>query len=393
MLSVQGKYGNAVIYTDNMEQAALAQVYELLNEEICQDAKIRIMPDTHAGAGCVIGMTMTIKDKVIPNFVGVDIGCGMECSLLEEKSLDLKKLDKIIREHIPSGQQVREKAHKYISEINLEDLKCKKYVSLSRAILSLGTLGGGNHFIEANASQDGNLYLVAHSGSRYLGKQAAEYYQDLAFENLNKKGREEIVQKLKSEGKHKEIQSILSRMPKKKIKKHMAYLEGSIFTDYIHDMKIVQAYAALNRKAIVDTIVKEMGLMVKQQFTTIHNYIDTDNMILRKGAISAKSGEKVLIPINMRDGSLIAIGKGNPEWNYSAPHGAGRLLSRKKAKESISLEEYIETMKDVYSTSVGLSTLDESPMAYKPMEEILTNIVDTVEVVEVIKPIYNFKAS
>ena len=395
MLELKGKYNTAKVFTDNIEQEAIAQIIELCNQEFVKDSVIRIMPDVHSGAGCTIGTTMTIKDKVVPNLVGVDIGCGMHVSILKEKEIDLELLDKIIYEYIPSGFDIRSKEHKYCKKIAISDLKCKNHVDLNRAMLSIGTLGGGNHFIEVNKDEDGNLYLVIHSGSRHLGKQVAEYYQDLAIKALTdtRKQKEELIQRLISEGRQKEIQTELSKIKAPKIKKDLAYVEGKNFDNYIHDMKIVQEFAVWNRKAMADEIISRMGLTVINDFSTIHNYIDTETMILRKGAISAEKGEMVIIPINMRDGSIIAIGKGNKDWNCSAPHGAGRLMSRKKAKEILSLDEFTEIMKDIYTTSVNQSTLDESPMAYKPIDEILENIKDTADIHKIIRPIYNFKSS
>lgn len=395
MIPLIGKYNTANVFTDNIEQEAISQIIELCNQEFCHNSKIAIMPDTHAGAGCTIGTTMTIVDKVVPNLVGVDIGCGMEVIKIAEKTIDFNLLDNIIRNHIPSGMEVRTKAHKYIKEVPFDKLKCVKNISMQRAELSIGTLGGGNHFIEVNQDDENNIYLVVHTGSRYLGKQVAEYYQNIAINRLTdvRAEKKALVEKLKAEGRVKEIEKELKNISRPKIKKELAYLTGDNFDNYIHDMKIVQEYATFNRKAIIDEIVQRMGFTIVEQFTTIHNYIDTDNMILRKGAISAKKNEKVIIPINMRDGSLICIGKGNPDWNYSACHGAGRLMSRSKAKELVSIEEYEESMQGIWTTSVSINTIDESPMAYKPMKEIIENIKDTVDIVKIIKPLYNFKAS
>lgn len=368
MMKIRGKYNTAIVFTDKIDSGAIDQITELCNQEFVKDSIIRIMPDVHTGVGCTIGTTMTISDKVVPNLVGVDIGCGIETVKLKDKNIDLKKLDRIIHEFIPAGFDIRKKPHRYVGYINFDRLACKKHIDLKRAQLSIGTLGGGNHFIEVNKDQKGDLYLVVHSGSRHLGKQVAEYYQQLAYEELKRKGISNV-------------------------KKHLAYLEGKNFRNYLNDMKIVQKYAAYNRKAIVDEIMDRLGLEKEEQFTTIHNYIDMDNMILRKGAISAQKGEKVLIPINMRDGSLICIGKGNKAWNYSAPHGAGRIMSRRQAKKNISLEEFKKSMEGIYTTTVNKHTIDESPYAYKPMEEIIKNIKDTVELVHIIRPVYNFKAS
>lgn len=398
MIELKGKYNEAKIFTDVVDEASIAQVLLLLNQEFVQDSKIRMMPDIHAGAGCTIGTTMTISDKIVPNLVGVDIGCGMQTIKIKEKHIELQKLDKIIYEKIPSGFNIRKKAHKYFDEINLEDLYCYKRINHDRAEKSLGTLGGGNHFIEANKDEEGNIYIVVHSGSRHLGLEVANYYQEEGYKVLNgsaKKDIEALIKKLKSQGREREIQKSITALANTKrtnIPKTLAYVSGDLFQQYIHDMKIVQRYAELNRHAMIDEIVKGMKLHITEQFTTIHNYIDTDAMILRKGAVSAKAGEKLLIPINMRDGSLICIGKGNDDWNQSAPHGAGRLMSRAAAKQSLTVSEFKKQMKGIYSTSIGKETLDEAPMAYKSMDDIVKNIGDTVDIVNVIKPIYNFKA-
>ncbi len=395
MIEIKGKYNTAKVFTDNVEDVAVAQILELCNQEFVKDSVIRIMPDTHAGAGCTIGTTMTVSDKIVPNLVGVDIGCGMETIKLANKDIDLRKLDEVIHEYIPSGFDTRKKQHPYAKNIDFDKLACKKNVGIDRAKLSIGTLGGGNHFIEVNKDDAGNLYLVVHSGSRHLGKQVAEFYQGLGHKELIKNNEyiAEIIRKLKEEGRQTEIDQEIRKVKTENISKHLAYVQGKNYNDYLSDMKIVQKFAVLNRKAIVDEIVKRMDLEAAEQFTTIHNYIDLDNMILRKGAISARSGEKVLIPINMRDGSLICAGKGNPDWNYSAPHGAGRLMSRSKAKQVISLEEFQKSMEGIYTTTVNRSTLDECALAYKPMDEIMDNIKDTVEIVDIIKPVYNFKAA
>ncbi len=368
------------------------------DQEFVKDSSIRIMPDVHAGAGCTIGTTMTIKDKVVPNLVGVDIGCGMATYVLEEKEIDLKKLDEFIYSSIPAGMGIRETPHKYIEKIDLEGLQCISQVNKKRAIHSMGTLGGGNHFIEVNKDDNGNIYLVVHSGSRNLGKQVAEYYQAEAYKQLNKNASyqlEETIERLRKEGRHSEIQATINKLKTQvitDIPKSLAYLEGKLFDNYIHDMKIVQQYATFNRKAMAEDMIEALGLHVAENFTTIHNYIDTDAMILRKGAVSAKDGEKLLIPINMRDGSLVCIGKGNPDWNCSAPHGAGRLYSRVQAKKTFNIEEFKQAMEGIYTTSINADTLDECPMAYKNMDDIVKNITSTAEIIKVIKPIYNFKA-
>lgn len=398
MIEIKGKYNEAKIFTDVVDSASIAQVQELCNQEFTIGSRIRLMPDIHAGAGCTIGTTMTITDKVVPNLVGVDIGCGMETVRIRESHLELQKLDKLIYEKIPSGFSIRKKAHPYLSQIDLSQLYCADHVDLLRAEKSIGTLGGGNHFIEVDQDDEGNLYIVVHSGSRHLGVEVAHYYQEEGYKILNgtdDASIEAMIAQMKSEGREKEIQKELKRMKNVKrtsIPKPLAYVSGNLFEQYIHDMRIVQQFAALNRQAMMNEIVKGMKLHVEEQFTTIHNYIDTDNRILRKGAVSAQEGEKLLIPINMRDGSLLCVGKGNEDWNYSAPHGAGRLMSRAEAKQSFTVSEFKKQMTEVYTTSVSKATLDECPMAYKGMEDILGNIGPTAEVVKIIRPIYNFKA-
>ena len=364
MIEIQGKYNTAKVFTHNVESSAMGQIQNLLSKPFVAGSKIRIMPDVHAGAGCTIGTTMTIHDKVVPNMVGVDIGCGMETVRLKDKHIELSKLDKAIHQYIPSGFATRKEPHHFIDEIDFTALRCSKHVDLNRAALSIGTLGGGNHFIELGKDDEKQLYIVVHSGSRNLGKQVCEYYQKAAGKDL--KGKADRV---------------------------LAYLEGPLFDDYLHDMAIIQRYAEINRKAIVKELEKRVKFKIIEQFSTIHNYIDLDAMILRKGAISAQKGERVLIPMNMRDGSLICIGKGNEDWNFSAPHGAGRIMSRTAAKESITLTQFEKSMKGIYSTTVTKSTIDEAPFAYKPMEEIIANIGDTADIIKTLKPLYNFKAA
>ena len=398
MIEITGKFNSAKIFTDVVDEASIAQVLTLCNQEFTAGSRLRLMPDIHAGAGCTIGTTMTIRGQVVPNLVGVDIGCGMETIRIQDTYLELQKLDKLIYEKIPSGFNIRDRAHRYTDQINLSDLCCAKHVHLLRAEKSIGTLGGGNHFIEVDRDEEGNLYVVVHSGSRHLGKEVAAYYQEEGYKVLNgtdDSSLQQMIAAMKAEGRQKEIQRELKRLKNLKrtsIPKPLAYVSGPLFDQYIHDMKIVQHFAQLNRQAMMDEIIKGMKLHVVEQFTTIHNYIDTDAMILRKGAVSAKSGEKILIPINMRDGSLICIGKGNEDWNCSAPHGAGRLMSRAEAKQSFTVSEFKKQMSEVYTTSVNSSTLDECPMAYKNMEDIVENIGPTAELVNVIKPVYNFKA-
>ena len=374
MFIITGKYNEAVVFSDyeSVEPSSYGQILQLCDQEFSKDAKIRIMPDVHAGAGCTIGTTMTITDKIVPNLVGVDIGCGMEVACLENRRVNLPELDKAVKENIPSGFAIRKSEHKFNAFIDLENLKCRRGVNLDRAKQSIGTLGGGNHFIEAGKDDEGKLYLVVHSGSRHLGLETANYYQNEAYKRQNKGAKKD---------KHSGVCKVF------------AYAEGELFGDYIHDMKIVQKFADINRKAIVDEIVKKMKFDVAEQFTTVHNYIETETMILRKGAISAKEGEKLIIPMNMRDGSLICTGKGNPDWNYSAPHGAGRIMSRSEAKQNLILGEFKKQMDGIYTTTVSVSTLDEAPMAYKPMDEIIRHIGDTVEIVKKISPVYNFKAA
>ncbi len=398
MIELKGTYNEAKIFTDHADESSIAQVRVLLEQEFVSGSRIRLMPDIHAGAGCTIGTTMTITDKIVPNLVGVDIGCGMETALLKEKHIELQKLDKIIYEKIPSGFEIREKTHPYFDEIDLTQLYCYKHINPARAEKSLGTLGGGNHFIEADKDEDGNLYLVVHSGSRHLGLEVAQYYQEEGWKALNGTAKKDIkllIADLKAQGREQEIQAAIEARKstvKTDVPRMLAYVTGDLFGQYIHDMKIIQKYAVLNRQAMMREIVKGMKLHVKEQFTTVHNYIDTDAMILRKGAVSAKKGEKLLIPVNMRDGSLICTGKGNEDWNESAPHGAGRLMSRSAARQAFTVSEFKKQMSGVYTTSVNKGTLDECPMAYKGMEEIVANIADTAEIDKIIRPVYNFKA-
>lgn len=405
MLEVKGKHNTAKVFTDVVDEKSLQQIQVLCDQEFTKGAKIRLMPDVHAGAGCTIGTTMTIKDKIVPNLVGVDIGCGMETLIIHKDSEASKKfdpaiLDTIIRKNIPCGYDVRKFTHKYVDEVEWDNIKGQ--YSKNRARLSLGTLGGGNHFIEADRDTDGNLYIVVHSGSRHAGLEIAEYYQEMAWKQLNGKTKADMdamIAELKAAGRQNEIEEKrqeLKAQNKTSIPKDLAYVSGYLFDDYINDMRIMQHFAQLNRKAMIDVI--SIGLHLKkeeivEQFTTIHNYIDTENMILRKGAVSSQKGEKLLIPINMRDGSLICIGKGNEDWNCSAPHGAGRVMSRMKAKKTLSMEEFRAEMSGIYSTTVSMETLDEAPMAYKTMDDIVANIGPTADIVNVIKPIYNFKAA
>ena len=393
MFELFGKHNTCKVFTDNCDNETISQIIELLNQESVANSQIRIMPDTHAGKGCVIGTTMTITDKVIPNLVGVDIGCGMYAIKLEETEIDCEKLDKVIHQYIPSGFSIHDRA---ITRSNIDKIIAP--IDVDRAMKSLGTLGGGNHFIEVDRGNDGKLWIVIHTGSRHLGIEVCKYYQDLAYNKIRNNGiREKIdatIARLKAEGKHHEIENTIKilKMQAGPIPKDLCYIECEDFYNYINDMKITQEHAKINRYTIASQILQHMNLHEIEIFDTIHNYIDTDNMILRKGSISAQANEKVIIPMNMRDGSLICIGKGNPDWNYSAPHGAGRIMSRNQAREQVSLEEFKVSMKDIFSTCVNENTIDESPMVYKPMNEIIENIKDTVDIIDIIKPIYNFKA-
>ena len=412
MIEVKGTYNTAKIFTDTCDSATIAQVTNLMNQPSVAGAKVRIMPDCHAGAGCVIGTTMTVTDKVIPNLVGVDIGCGMLATKLKEQRIDLPKFDSISQAEVPAGMRMRKTPHTMSAEMSASELACYNRngckVNDDVFRLSLGTLGGGNHFWELDKDEEGGIWLVVHTGSRRSGKDVAEYYQKLAYEVRNIAGskyrellqvrREAYIEQVKAEGRQKELGKLLKKwnaaQPKAQITVpyEVAWCDGQDFDDYIHDMKIMQEYAKLNRRIITEGILKKCKLHAVEQFETVHNYIDTEHMILRKGSVSARAGERLLIPINMRDGALICIGKGNPDWNESAPHGAGRLMSRSEAKNSISMKEYRESMSGIYTTSVSKATLDESPMAYKPIDEIVANIEPTAEIVSHIRPIYNFKA-
>lgn len=401
------------IFTKDIEQEAVEQINLLLEQEPFKNCKVRIMPDVHAGKGCVIGFTADLGDKVIPNIVGVDIGCGMLCVELGKVDLDLEKLDRVINENIPAGRNIREQ--KLVDFTQINNLYCLRELTETKKFnRAIGTLGGGNHFIEVDVDEEDNKYLVIHTGSRNLGKQVADYYQNLAIELCSGKEemfkrKEEIIRTYKEQGRKSEIQKALKELEaeykknKPDLPNDLCYLTGKYREMYLHDMKICQEYASLNRLNIAKeilmnyfqlTYVPEIDYppIMNNRFETIHNYICFDDNTVRKGAIKANKGERVIIPINMRDGSIIAIGKGNKDWNNSAPHGAGRLMSRRKAKETFKLEEFKESMKDIYSTSVLEETIDEAPFAYKPMQEIIDNIQDTVEIEKIIKPIYNFKA-
>ena len=397
---IKGKVNTAICYARVVEKDAIEQIRRMCDYPMSEGAKIRIMPDVHFGKGCTIGTTMTITDKAVPNIVGVDIGCGMYTVNLGKCDINLEEFDKAAH-FIPSGRNIwDEKKEKF----DLAELKCyRELKELKRLEKSLGTLGGGNHFIEIDKAEDGTNYLIIHSGSRNLGKQVAELYQKLAI-NLNVgfgdylEKKEEIIRTYKEQGRKDEIKQAIAelhfhRKRENDIPDDLCFLYGKYLEDYLHDVEICQAFARRNREIMAEILLEQTGLIGGDSFHTIHNYIDTDEMILRKGSIAAHAGERVLIPINMRDGSVLAVGKGNPEWNYSAPHGAGRIMSRKQAKSELSVEDYKECMKGIYTTSVNRSTLDEAPMAYKSLEDIIDVIKESVEVIEVMKPIYNFKAS
>ncbi len=401
MFEIKGKVNTAVCYAAVVEEEAIEQIRRMCDYEFTEGSKIRIMPDVHAGKGCTIGTTMTINDKVVPNIVGVDIGCGMYTVELGPVNIDFERVDAAVHE-IPSGRGVWEGRMK---RFDLTGLACYRSLKQTKRLeRSLGTLGGGNHFIEIDVASDGNKYLVIHSGSRNLGKQVAELYQALAVDlNLGKANyfeqRDEIIRTYKEQGRRSEIQAALKSLEAEWKAKEptmpadLCYLYGTYLEDYLHDVEICQQFARRSRERMAEIILEKTGMTARSSFHTIHNYIDTKEMILRKGSIAAHAGELVLIPINMRDGSVLARGKGNPEWNFSAPHGAGRLMSRMKARETLNLEAYRKTMEGIYTTSVNESTLDEAPMAYKSLDDILDVIRDSVDVIEVLKPIYNFKAS
>ena len=397
---------NLKIFTENIAEETLNQIHTLIEQPAFADCKVRIMPYVHTGTGCVIGFTADLGDKVIPNVVGVDIGCGMLTIELGKTDVDLEKLDNTIREYIPNGRNVHDNAKKTFDE--MKDLYCyKELKNVEWLQNSMGTLGGGNHFIEVDIDEYENKYLIIHTGSRNLGKQVAEYYQNLAAHTMQGKYelaemQQKLIDEYKSDGRQKEISKAIKELKENfslntlTIPRELCYLTGENREKYLHDMRICQKFASLNRTCISDIILLNMfghATAFYNYFETVHNYIEHDTNMVRKGAISAKKGELLLIPINMRDGCIIGTGKGNPDWNMSAPHGAGRVMSRSKAKESVSLEEFEKSMEGIYTTSVNLSTIDESPMAYKPIDEIMENIKDTVNIEKVIKPIYNFKAA
>ncbi len=363
---IKGKYNSAQVFVDSLDHGSYEQIQKLCDQDFLRDSKIVIMPDVHVGKGSTIGTTMTIHDKVVPNLVGVDIGCGLIVLKLKERAIDYKKLDEVIKRQIPSGFSIRNTRHNNTTKLQIDNLIAKDHVDLDRGYLSLGTLGGGNHFIEINENTNHEKYCVIHSGSRHIGLQIAQHYQQLAIQSM----------------KAKDIN----------ISDDLAYLEGKLMDDYLHDMKIIQEFAWYNRQSMADEIIKGMNFKVLDSFQTIHNYIDTKEMILRKGAVSSQKDEIFILPLNMRDGSVILKGKGNPDWNYSAPHGAGRIMSRTQARKRIRLSDYQESMKGIYSSMISHHTLDEAPMAYKDGQEILNLITPTADILEHLKVTYNFKA-
>ncbi len=401
MLEIRGKVNTAICYAKVIEDGAIEQIRRMCDYGLTEGSRIRIMPDVHEGRGCTIGTTMTVEGRACPNIVGVDIGCGMYTVKLAEQGLDFERIDEACH-YIPSGMNVWEGR---LERFDLTELFCYRSLRDARRLeRSLGTLGGGNHFIEIDQAADGTHYLVIHSGSRNLGKQVAEIYQQLAIDlHMGKEDyfrqRDEIIRTYKEAGRRAEIQDALKALKKDfetqglAVPEDICWLYGSFLEDYLHDVEICQRFARRNRERMAEIILDRTDMTSAEAFHTIHNYIDTEERILRKGAIAAHAGEKVLIPINMRDGSVIAIGKGNPEWNYSAPHGAGRVMSRAKAKKAIDMEAYKASMQGIYTTSVNESTIDEAPMAYKSLDDIIDVIRDSVDVIDVMRPVYNFKAS
>ncbi len=375
MITIYGKYTNAIVYTvENetyaLEEYARKQLQMIANHPSAEGSVIRVMPDVHPGKVGTIGLTMTVGDSILPSLVGVDIGCGMTIARVKTKGLQFQQLDTVIRENVPVGPRIREKEHKYADRIDLSELRCIKGINARKAVRSVGSLGGGNHFIEVDKDEEGNIYLVIHSGSRHLGMEVAEYYL--------RKGQKEM--QLKKQG---------------YASYEMTCLTGELMEDYLYDIKIIQDFARLNREAMIESIVKGMKWKVEDSFTCIHNYVDfsdAERPILRKGAISAKEGERVIIPINMRDGIILGTGLGNEEWNYSAPHGAGRIYKRSEVAEHHTVSDFKKAMEGIYSVCINKDTLDESPFAYRGIDDIASVIGETVEIDKIIKPVYNYKA-
>lgn len=394
MQIIQGQYNTAKVFANTIEESCRQQILDLCNEEWATDSHIRIMADCHSGKGCVIGTTMHVKDKVVPNLVGVDVGCGVLVTKFRAVGLKMEHVDKTIKNNIPLGRNIHSSPVVDFTEELQKLWTSRDQINFDNANRSLGSLGGGNHFIEIDKDEEDCFYLVIHTGSRNLGKRIADFYQDKAFsyhDQASNDDTREQIEKMKANGEHHLISDFLAQRAARN-RKELSYLEGALLNAYLNDMKIAQKFASVNRRTIADILCRCLHITPIEQFETIHNYIDMENMILRKGSISARRGEKCLIPINMHDGSLICIGKGNEDYNYSAPHGAGRLMSRNEAKKQLNLADFKTIMKDVFSTTVNASTLDEAPMAYKPIAEILENIKDTVDVVKQIKPVYNIKA-
>lgn len=396
MIEVKGQYTDALIYTNNPQEVAISQIAELVNQPFMEGAKVRIMPDYHAGKGCVIGTTIALNNRVVPNLVGVDVGCGVFVAEIEEKMIDFDQLDKAIRQFVPSGNEIHEEASSTRqTEQFANDLFVASGLHNDYTNRSLGTLGGGNHFIELAKDEEGKHYLLIHTGSRYVGSKIANWHQNRAYESLRRIDLTEKIETLKAAGRYQEIQRMITEYKDENpiVPKELAYLEGELFADYIADMKLAQQFAHENRQTIARIIAEQMKWEYGVQFDSVHNYIDIDSMILRKGAVRASAGEQLVIPMNMRDGSLICIGKGSAAWNESAPHGAGRIFSRSAAMKNLSMEDFKQTMQGIWTTSVSEETLDEAPMAYKPMQEIMDQIGETVEIQKRIIPVYNFKAS
>lgn len=397
MIELSGKYGTAKIYADIVDPKAVAQIIRLMNQPFAEDAGVTLMPDVHPGIGCVIGTTMRIRDKVCPNLVGVDIGCGMEVVELAEREIDLHGLDRVIREQIPSGRDKRREYDFRADAVPMHGVRCPD-ICRDMAGHYIGTLGGGNHFIEIDRGSDGRLYLVIHSGSRKLGRKVAEYYQRQACDQMAGKDRASMAEKIrtwKAAGLERELTGLIATEKKRAVQgidREMAYVSGTLLSDYLNDMAHIQDFADANRRALASDILEHAGLHMVSRFSTVHNYIDMRTRIMRKGAVNAEKGRALLIPLNMRDGSLLCMGKGNSEWNFSAPHGAGRLLPRHEAKTTLTMDEYKAAMTGIYSTSITPGTIDESPMAYKPADTITSTIGPTAEILDRLVPVYNFKA-
>lgn len=389
MIKLQGKRNSAIVFADKIDKPTKTQISELLREEVYADSKIRIMPDTHSGKNVAVGTTMTVKNRIAPSLMGVDIGCGMEVVFLKEQELDPEKLDRVIHSLVPSGTKIHDIP---VTAFDFDNLRCKGNVNLERALRSIGTLGGGNHFIEVDQTANGELVLVIHSGSRQLGSDVANYYQDQAYRYQCKKQRKRARQHYYDDVESGMFFCKKSSQGTVNVKRETAVLEGILLDEYLHDLDIVVSFADLNRRTIAKLICDNMGLTVADRFACVHNYIDTEYMILRKGAISARLGERVIIPLNMRDGALLGTGKGNPEWNFSAPHGAGRACSRTEAKYAFTVEEFRREMEGIYTTTATEGSIDECPMAYKSPSRIFEFIGETLSNYEIIKPIYNFKS-